>query len=64
MEKLEAQKKDLTDMAECLRQICMNQEKDLKKLKLKKQVDMLLLLSNKINHLKREHKAISLRKQA
>ncbi|KAM4728973.1 coiled-coil domain-containing protein 39 isoform 2-T2 [Anableps anableps] len=37
MEKLEAQKKDLTDMIDCLLPLCIYKEKELKKLKLKKQ---------------------------
>ncbi|XP_027876465.1 coiled-coil domain-containing protein 39 isoform X1 [Xiphophorus couchianus] len=37
MEKLEAQKKDLTDEVDCLLVLCVNKEKELKKLKLKKQ---------------------------
>uniref|UniRef100_A0A3B5LPI0 Coiled-coil domain-containing protein 39 n=1 Tax=Xiphophorus couchianus TaxID=32473 RepID=A0A3B5LPI0_9TELE len=42
MEKLEAQKKDLTDEVDCLLVLCVNKEKELKKLKLKKQQDGLV----------------------
>ncbi|XP_008431520.1 coiled-coil domain-containing protein 39 [Poecilia reticulata] len=37
MEKLETQKKDLTEQVDCLLVLCVNKEKELKKLKLKKQ---------------------------
>uniref|UniRef100_A0A3B5QWH2 Coiled-coil domain-containing protein 39 n=1 Tax=Xiphophorus maculatus TaxID=8083 RepID=A0A3B5QWH2_XIPMA len=42
MEKLEAQKKDLTEEVDCLLVLCVNKEKELKKLKLKKQQDGLV----------------------
>ncbi|XP_054889232.1 coiled-coil domain-containing protein 39 [Poeciliopsis prolifica] len=37
MEKLEAQKRDLTEEVDCLLVLCVNKEKELKKLKLKRQ---------------------------
>uniref|UniRef100_A0A3B3XLU2 Coiled-coil domain-containing protein 39 n=1 Tax=Poecilia mexicana TaxID=48701 RepID=A0A3B3XLU2_9TELE len=42
MEKLETQKKDLTEQVDCLLVLCVNKEKELKKLKLKKQQDGLV----------------------